>query len=89
MTNALAPILFCLGVANFIVTIRLVRSPSYTPRQKILQAIIVWLLPVLGFAWIVYMLREDSVIPSKPNPYANRDDLQAFNLYSGDHTNHR
>ncbi len=89
MTNALTPILWCLGLVNLLVTIRLVRSPAYTPQQKIFQAILVWLLPVLGFVWIVYMLREDAHMPPKPNPYANRDDLQARDLYSGDHTNHR
>lgn len=89
MTNMLILILLFLGVANIIVTVRVVCSPSYTSGQKTFQAIIVWLLPVLGFAWIGYMLREEAVVPSKPNPYANRDDSQAFNLYSGDPGNDR
>lgn len=89
MTNALIFILLSLAAANLVVTARLVRSPSFTAGQKTFQAMIVWLLPVLGFAWIGYMLREEAVVPPKPNPYANRDDLQAFNLYSGDHSNHR
>lgn len=89
MTNAFFPILLFLGIANLIVTVRLVRSSSYAPGQKIFQTIIVWLLPVLGSAWIGYMLREEAVASPKPNPYANRDDLQAFNLYPGDHANDR
>ncbi|MBB6244274.1 putative membrane protein YqjE [Rhodanobacter sp. MP1X3] len=86
MQNVLVPIIF-LVIANLAVTVGVVRSASYRTSQKVLQSVIVWLLPVLGFAWIGYMLREDTFTTPKPNPYANRDDSQAFNLYSGDPAN--
>ena len=49
MTAALLSAASILALANLMVTTRVCRSGSYTPRQKVLQTLIVWLLPILGF----------------------------------------
>lgn len=79
MTSVLIPIVL-LGGVDLVTTIRLLRSNAYQPRQKLLQCFLIWLVPVLGFAWVTYMLGEDSSPSPTTNPNADRDDLQARDL---------
>lgn len=43
---------------NVITSIRLVRSPCFSRGQKIAQLLFLWLLPVVGFAFVWHFLNE-------------------------------
>ena len=45
-------------VINAVVTILLVRSSTFTGKQKIMQAVLVWSLPVIGAVTCLYFLTE-------------------------------
>ncbi len=49
-----------LVIGNLLITVAVVRSPSYERTQKVFQVLLMWLLPVLGGIICWYMLREDS-----------------------------
>jgi len=50
------------------VTIRLVRSKSFTPAQKWRQALFIWLVPFIGAAATLAVLATDKdVVLQKPN----------------------
>jgi hypothetical protein len=44
--------------ANLLVSVLLWRSPIPTRAQQVGQSLIIWLVPVLGFAVVWYFLRE-------------------------------
>ena len=49
------------------VTIRLVRSKSYTRQQKWRQALFIWLVPFIGAAATLAVLATDKdVVPQEP-----------------------
>ena len=56
------------------VSIRVSRSPSYTVRQKRLQLLLVWLLPVVGATLVYLVMRTDSVPSRKRDAAFTRDD---------------
>lgn len=41
------------------VTVRVVRSRMYEPRQKVWQAQLIWLLPIIGAGLVFTILQED------------------------------
>ncbi len=47
-------------IVNGVVTIAVCRSESYEPRQKQLQFFVIWLVPIIGSAFLWYVMREDS-----------------------------
>jgi hypothetical protein len=56
-------LIFGLGllvIVNGIVTIAVCRSESYEPMQKRLQLFVIWLVPIIGSAFLWYVMREDS-----------------------------
>jgi hypothetical protein len=48
MTTIVSLLFVCLAVTNIAVTLAIARSDAYTRNQKLIQSIVVWLLPVLG-----------------------------------------
>ena len=60
-----------LGVAVYqvFVTVRLIRFRGYSPGQKIVQSIFIWLIPLLG-AYIVHLVIRTT---EKSLPSADRD----------------
>jgi len=56
------------GIAayQFWVSIQLARAPQYTGRQKGLQAVIIWMLPVIGAILVQSMLWAEGRPPYKP-----------------------
>ena len=61
-------------VYNLYVNIRLLISSSFERIQKIVQSIMIWLLPVIGASIVLYFLNDsDQDPPTKPNNqnYAN------------------
>ena len=50
------------------VTVRLVRSKSFTPAQKRRQALFIWLVPFIGAAATLAVLAANKdVVPQEPN----------------------
>jgi hypothetical protein len=49
-----------LVIVNVIVTVTVFRSESYDLRQKLLQALVIWLVPIIGAALLWYTVREDT-----------------------------
>lgn len=41
------------------VTVRVIRSRMYEPRQKVWQAQLIWLLPIIGAGLVFTILQED------------------------------
>lgn len=74
--------LLVLGLVNLGLTIAVARAARYSRAQKLRQIVLLWVLPVLGAALVGYMLRDDDHRPDRPNPHANRNDLQAVDAYA-------
>lgn len=49
------------------VTIRVVRSKSFTPKQKWRQSLFIWLVPFIGAAVILAALATDKKTPVDPD----------------------
>jgi hypothetical protein len=49
------------------VTVRLVRSKSFTPAQKRRQALFIWLVPFIGAATTLAVLATDKETPVRPD----------------------
>jgi hypothetical protein len=60
--------LFILAVVAFQVwlTVRVFRSKMFEQRQKVLQAQLIWLLPIIGAGLVFSILQEES--PSDRSP---------------------
>ena len=48
MTGLLLDSIEAIAIVNLVVSIAIAISPGYTPRQKIAQIVLVWLIPVVG-----------------------------------------
>jgi hypothetical protein len=57
------------AVYQVFVTVRLVRFHGYSPGQKVVQSIFVWLIPILG-AYVVHLVIRTT---EKSLPSADRD----------------
>jgi hypothetical protein len=51
-------LLLGLVILNSYVILRLVRSDAFTRKQKIIQAILIWVLPLFGAALVLHFLNE-------------------------------
>ena len=49
------------------VTIRVVRSKSYTQKQKWRQSLLIWLIPFVGAAMTLAALATDKQAPVRPD----------------------
>ena len=49
------------------VTIRVVRSKSYTPKQKWRQSLFIWLVPFIGAAITLAVLATERETPARPD----------------------
>ena len=52
---------------NIVTTIRLWRSDSYSKSQKIMQTIIIWLVPLLGVFIVILFLNTEPLEESNPS----------------------
>lgn len=50
-----------IGAFELFVTFRLVFARAYTVKQKVLQALLVWLVPVIGAILVSALMDSDSV----------------------------
>ena len=72
-------------VASLLTTLFLVRSPHFDRTQKLFQAGVVWVLPVIGsvviivFHSVVYRNMRTRLQPDQPNP--NRKDSFAGDTF--------
>ncbi|MBX9401508.1 hypothetical protein K4L06_09300 [Lysobacter sp. BMK333-48F3] len=63
-----------MGVLNLIATITVIRSPSYSSAQRLLQILFIWLVPVVAAVLCVRMAQLDAsearpeVSPHDPDP---------------------
>jgi len=64
---------------NLAVCIGLFRSYSYSRNQKIVQVLLVFLLPVAGAVAVWLFLRENTPLPPT-NTYADTDDLKTVGM---------
>jgi len=55
----LAVIVFAVAVFQAWLTVKVFKSGLYDRRQKILQAQLIWLLPILGSGLVYTMLQDD------------------------------
>ena len=85
MNTAIDIVILALLLGNLVVTIGLVRSPAYTGEQKILQCLLVWLIPLVGalLAWSV--LREERQKWRADNPHPDGEDASGL---TRDHSGH-
>ena len=71
---AIAAVAIAIIVYQGYVTIRVLKSSATTVTQKVLQAVLVWLLPAVGAAIVHAFLVSDNELPVKrdeefiPNP---------------------
>lgn len=66
-----------LVVVNTIVTVAVFRSESYAPTQKLLQYFVIWLVPIVGAAFMWYVIREE--FRSEPrNSYRGDNDFDDY-----------
>jgi hypothetical protein len=64
-TEALLFIFMTAGIAlNVGAIVCLLRSDAYTPAQKTLQAILVWLVPLIGAVWVLSVWFHDRKSPA-------------------------
>ena len=49
------------------VTLRVRARDSYSEKQKVLQTVLIWLLPVLGAAVVHAFIASDNEIPVQPD----------------------
>ncbi|XXX78436.1 hypothetical protein WMF30_06655 [Sorangium sp. So ce134] len=62
-------------VAQALITARLWRSELYSRKQKVAQAVLIWILPVVGSILVYAGLRQgDDVSRPTPNPEEEWDD---------------
>lgn len=65
-------VLSCLIVAlNSYATVRVVRAGSYTRQQALLQALLIWVIPVVGAITVLFVLAADRV---ELHPQRDMDD---------------
>ena len=69
-------------VINLVVCFKLIRSAAYNRNQKIAQASIVFLLPVIGATTVWLFLREAASSLPTTNEFseADRDDLKTVGM---------
>lgn len=60
-----------LATANIIITIAVARSESYDSTQKRFQYFLIWCVPVIGTAFLWYVLREESSSGTKHGDSGN------------------
>lgn len=53
-------VLVLLGLLNLVATAGVVGSPSYSAAQRMLQTIVIWLLPVVGAVLCIRMVQLDA-----------------------------
>jgi hypothetical protein len=62
VNSATAVFLFLLVVAaalNLVATVCLLRSDLYTPTQKALQSVLIWVIPMVGAVWVLIVWVHD------------------------------
>lgn len=62
----LALLIVCLVILNLLVTVKVVKNASFTSTQKLLQAIMIWLLPFFG-AIAIYLFHRSEDGPKGPD----------------------
>ena len=74
MNTYLIYFLIFLAAFNSYVNIKLVRSEVFERFQKIAQSILIWLLPIIGAAVVLYIIKDNDRKPppsSRDRNYAN------------------
>lgn len=66
-------VLVLLGLLNLVATARVVGSPSYSAAQRMLQTILIWLLPVVGAVVCIRMAQLDAGV-TRPDLSAHAPD---------------
>lgn len=68
--------LIALGVLNLIVSLAVASSTAYTLRQKILQAAVIWGIPVIGAVLLgLFMLTQRGNVGPKRDSLANGENM--------------
>jgi hypothetical protein len=76
--------LIALGALNVIVSLAVVCSAGYAPRQKVLQIVVIWVIPVVGGILLgLFMLSQLGKMRGKGYATVNSDDIGQ--IWSGLH----
>ena len=90
----LSAAVLCLLAANVYVTWRVVRSPSYSASQKVVQVLLTWLLPIVGLLLVRSFLNEgvERPLPSAGEGLGEMGPMDLFttntSLTGGGHASH-
>jgi hypothetical protein len=80
--SVLAAITLAYLAALVWLTVRVARCPDLYPRQKVLQTLLLWLLPVLGPIWVHWFLTHGTA-PLTPHDWGHIP--QVRNHYGANH----
>jgi len=72
MNNTLYYSLIGFGIFNTYITLRVIFSSQINTFQKAAQSLIIWILPVIGGAIVLYLLNDiDRAPPQRPTDDGN------------------
>ena len=63
---AIGAVIACLVAFQIWLTIRVFRSKMFERRQKVLQAQLIWLLPIIGAGLVFSILQEETAADRNP-----------------------